>query len=127
VAVVPASGKAGDIVVLQVRASIRAGWSIHPIGAAGGPVTATTIELQLPEGLEAVGVWEPPMATRPFDKPGSGLVYEGNATFRRALKLAHGQPAGNLEIVCKVGFQACDADFCLRPETISLTSSVFVQ
>lgn len=124
---VPATVAAGTEFVLEVRARIAPGWGIQPMGgAAGGPSLPTTIELELPTGVEAVGDWKLPTARRLIDKPGTGAVHEGVVTFRRALKIVAGQQVGPLEVGCEVGFQACDAEFCRRPEKVALVVTVRV-
>lgn len=125
-AVVPATAEAGAEFVVEIRARIAAGWTIHPVDAAPGPASPTTLKLELPPGVEAVGDWELPPTRRPLDKPDSGAIYEGEVTFRRTLKIVAGQPVGRLNVGCVVGFQACDAEMCRRPEVVSLVTTVRV-
>ncbi len=125
-AVVPATAVAGAEVVVEIRARMAAGWTIHPVDASPGPASPTTLNLELPPGVEAVGDWELPPTRRPLDKPGSGAVYEGEVTFRQTLRVDKAAAAGALEIRCEVGFQACDAEMCRRPEKVSLVANVRV-
>jgi hypothetical protein len=124
--VAPQNVSAGGAAVVELRASIAAGWSIHPLGAAHGPSLPTKLELTLPVGVEATADWDSPPASAPIDRPDAGSVYEGDVTFRRELKIADDAAANTAEIRCTVEFQACDATLCRRPEQRTLVTKLRV-
>jgi hypothetical protein len=111
---------------------MAAGWAVHSMGApdlavdSSVPTFLTTLRLELPAGIEAIGDWELPTARRLIDRPSVGAVYEGDATFRRRLKIAERLPSGTMGVECEIGFQACDANFCRRPEMLTVAVTIDV-
>jgi hypothetical protein len=122
----PQNVSAGGTTAVAVRASIAAGWSIHPLGAAHGPSLPTKLDLSLPANVEATADWVSPPASAPIDRPEAGSVYEGEVTFRRELKIADDAAANTAEIRCTVEFQACDTALCRRPEQRTLVTKLRV-
>lgn len=124
--VAPQNVRSGGTTAVELRASIAAGWSIHPLGAAHGPSLPTKLELSLPANVEATTEWNAPPASAAIDRPEAGSVYEGVVRFRRELKITSDAPAETLEIRCTVEFQACDATLCRRPEQRTLVTKLRV-
>ncbi len=97
-----------------VEIDIRDGWHAYDRVPEGSAYAPLTLELELPPGIEQDGEWVRPLG---FPSPeADGLtVYEGAVSFRFRLK---GQPpVGASQVVCRVNYQACEADRCLKPAT----------
>ncbi len=75
----------------------------------------TSIELVLPEGIEADGDWRKPAGDIYLKNPGV-RVYSGSVTFARDLKITGDQESRELSAV--IAYQVCNEDFCLPPKTI---------
>jgi len=117
---VPPTGspKPGDVVQIEVRASVDAGWHVYGLVKSDGP-TPTTIE---PNGGATLA--RPVTEDKPIKKldPNFGVqveYFEGSATFHVPVKLG---PNG-LDDSLKVGYQTCDASTCIPPATIELPLS----
>lgn len=113
----------GSDVTLTVRMRIAAGWHVYaPDTKKGRP---TKLRLQLPDDLAVDGKWELPTSETNASADG-GLIYRGEQTFRRRLKLAPNATPGEAIIQCMLTYQACSELICLPPRTVKFSSSVAV-
>jgi hypothetical protein len=109
----PVPAHPGDLVTFAVEIKIGSGWHIHPVADPGELSIPTRLDLKVPKGLAAVGPWDLPKPDTVIAN--SGPAYTGEIRFSRQLKVDPSAPAGKLELVCKVAYQACDDRRCLRP------------
>ncbi|HTU26337.1 MAG TPA: protein-disulfide reductase DsbD domain-containing protein, partial [Pirellulales bacterium] len=86
----------------------------------------TRLKLELPAGVAAEGEWVLPRPSMLDGPTGRGPGYNGDVTFLRQLRIAKGQPLGELPIAIRVSYQACDDTICTRPEPITLRVAVEV-
>jgi DsbC/DsbD-like thiol-disulfide interchange protein len=123
-AISPAKVRAGDTVTLVVQVKTASKWHIYAADMPTEGSIPTTLKLKLPDGVQAKGKWSYPSAVQ--NRNGEGWVYEGDLTFRRALTLASDVPAGQIEVTCEFGYQACDPSSCKPPAKLSLKAKVEV-
>jgi hypothetical protein len=109
----PARVKAGDSLSVVVRVAMAPAWHIYAVGGSRGPGVPTTLELRLPEGIEAEGEWAYPEPVRGTD---GQMVHEGTVEFRRRLRAGADAAPGPIVVTCEFGYQACDPSSC-RPPT----------
>jgi DsbC/DsbD-like thiol-disulfide interchange protein len=116
--------RAGETVTLVVRAKLAPTWHIYAADETSGGNIPTTLKLNLPDGVEAVGDWSYPAATRTKDV--EGAIYEGDLTFRRKLRIAGDAAPGSIQVTCELGYQACDPFSCRAPDKLSLKAKAEV-
>lgn len=97
---------------LAVTLTIQPGWHIYAPGAKVNSARATEVQLQLPDGIEAVGDWEMPVAS-PSPKDPAVSIYTGSVTFTRTLKIAN--PSARQTLKVEVPYQVCNDKLCLPP------------
>jgi hypothetical protein len=107
--------KTGEERELQVVLEIAAGWHVYAQVPSGSPYPVTSIEVDLPDGAEAVGEWTKPAGIPSLDNPGA-YVFMGTATFTRSVRLPTESSIG-----VKITYQACQGTICNPPDSISLT------
>ncbi|MEM9351576.1 MAG: hypothetical protein AAGA92_01045 [Planctomycetota bacterium] len=98
---------------VSVVLDVAPGYEVRKLGAAP-PASPTELTLDLPEGFELVGEWESPQTERSMgldDHP----VHTGEAEFTVDVRVADDVLLVDHELFCKVGYQACTAEQCLRP------------
>jgi len=97
-----------------VDVDIRDGWHAYDRVPEGSAYVPLTLALDLPPGIEQDGEWERPLGL-PSPEADGLMVYEGAVRFRFRLKGR--PPVGSSQVVCRVGYQVCEADRCLQPAT----------
>ncbi|VAX37935.1 hypothetical protein MNBD_PLANCTO03-2254, partial [hydrothermal vent metagenome] len=118
----------GGQLLLAITLSHKPGWHVHTndpklppaweeIGFVAIP---TTIEISGPEGTAVGTIQWPEVHTIDLDLTGSGTpepygVFEGRAIAFVPVTLP-AEAAGRVELVAKVGYQACDDTTCDRPQ-----------
>lgn len=120
----PAKVRPGESLTLFVQARVAPTWHIYGAQGSTGEAIPTTLNLNLPAGVELDGTWIYPPA-----KPaagGPGLVYEGTVTFRQKLRVASGAAPGPLEVTCEFGYQVCTPFSCRPPAKLVLKASAEV-
>jgi hypothetical protein len=123
-AILPATLTAPAMATLVIRVRTAPAWHIYSADGPTGIGQPTRLELKLPEGIEPEGDWVNPEAS---PGPGAGqLVYEGDFTFRRRLKITEQAPLGRVEISCQIDYQACDPFLCRPPESLTLQAGAEV-
>jgi hypothetical protein len=125
ISVDPTRPKPADLVTLAVTVRIARGWHIHAVSDAGELAIPTRLELNLPSAVMADGEWNVPKSDLTLAK--SGPAYTGEVRFSRPLRVKPSAPAGKLDIVCKVAYQACNDSLCLRPVEKALRVSLEIQ
>ena len=115
---------AGDTVDVLLRLRIAGGFHIYPLDQAEKPFLPTTVKLELPDGLEAVGNWTAP---DPRTGHGGAKVYMESAVFRRRLKVKEAVTAGRFSIKGELHYQVCTDEVCWPPKTISLSTAIDIQ
>jgi hypothetical protein len=114
----------GDKFEVAVEMKIAPMWEIHPL-AALPTETATKLELITPEGMRAESEWIEPKTARSMGASGQP-VHMGKAVFKRSLAIDSMAP-GEYEIICEVGYQVCNEQQCLKPETLTLSVPLMVR
>jgi hypothetical protein len=114
----------GDKFEVAVEMKIAPIWEIHPL-AAQPAETATKLELITPEGIRAESEWIEPNTARSMGASGQP-VHIGKAVFKRSLAV-DSMAVGEHEIICKVGYQVCNEQQCLKPETLTLSVPLIVR
>ena len=121
----PQAVAAGETFDLSVDFRVEPMWEIHSVGSDPTP-GATRLELTLPNEVTASEEWHLPVSS-PSASPTGGRVYAGNFTVSRAMITTAASPRGEKAIVCRVSFQACNPQQCLRPCQIRLESALLVK
>jgi hypothetical protein len=119
----PSTIRRGDQAILTVRVETAPSWHIYAVEGSNGPGIATTLRLRLPRGVEAEGDWSCPKAGRTAD---GQMAYEGTLEFRRKLRIGAAAAPGPIEVVCELGYQACDPVSCRPPARAELTAKAEV-
>lgn len=102
----------GGTATIIVRAELSPGWHIYAKPAAA-PYTATSLTLELPEGIMPIGQWQSPKAKA--DPLGSeSWIYTGDVTFSHAIEVTP-SVHGEQQIRIVVGYQACNELRCMQP------------
>ncbi len=116
---------AGDTIDLSVRLQIAPFWEIHALDAEAGSV-ATTLELELPDGVTAAGQWQAPEPATSL-MPDGHPAYSGEVVFTRAITVTDVAATGEHAIRCRVRYQACNEQQCLSPATVELVGRLTVE
>jgi hypothetical protein len=103
-----------------VRFRIHPGHYIFANVANSDPYIATEIEIEIPEGFEAVGELKKP-AFRPYNQNGT-TIYEGDIVFSREMRgsgvATVGGSMGITRVEGSIMWQSCDGNICLAPQTV---------
>lgn len=95
---------------ITVRLQIAPGWHTYANQLPSSPYRATTVQLQLPEQVEAIGPWQKPVALPDLANP-QQQVYRGTLFFSRKVRLLSG--ADRADVLVEVSYQVCDDTKCL--------------
>lgn len=102
--------------MLEIRFKIHPGYHIYAHVSDEDPYIATTVSIELPEGLTA-GDWA---ITRPGQFGESGTtIHEDEATYTCPI-IGHGSGA----VKCKVSYQVCDTHICMPPASKELNLTI---
>jgi hypothetical protein len=115
----PATVRPGQEAVFIVRVETAPSWHIYAVEGSNGPGIATTLRLRLPRGVEAGSEWSSP---KPIKTPDGQMAYEGKLEFRRKLKVGADATPGPIEVVCELGYMACDPHSCRPPAKADLVA-----
>lgn len=115
-------GRTGTV---TLDATIESGWHVYSVSQpAGGPIP-TRITLPPDQGIGASGAVRasPPPRTQ-FDSAFTMNVeeHEGHAQFALPVSVAASGVPSTVRV--NVRYQACNASFCLPPQTARLTAAV---
>jgi DsbC/DsbD-like thiol-disulfide interchange protein len=125
-ALVPDSVAPGGTVDLTVRVKTAPTWHIYAVDNNSDIGIPTSLKLESPRGIEPIGEWTTPKAILEKSDVGDALVYEGDFTFRRSLKVAAGTATGPLAVKCEFRYQACNPSACLPPRTLTLQATATI-
>lgn len=117
------SVQAGGIVHVQVTAVMDEGWHLYALDPVeGGPIPTKISAGPAPAfTLEEKDIDKPEPKRAP--DPNFGVetaYYEGSATFGLPIKVAGDVPPGERDVEIAARFQACNDQFCLRPQTATM-------
>lgn len=107
----PVAKKPGQFTV-TVQFVIKEGWHTYDVVGEGAEVQ-TTLEMELPEGVRAIGDWRRPLGVD--GKAEGSSVHEGMIEFHRDVIVP--AAAGGKEIAVTVNYQACTDEYCNPPKT----------
>jgi len=118
----PARARVGESLTLVVQIKTAPRWHIYATGALSGTGMPTTLKLQLPPGVEAIGNWSCPPPKPGAD--GHDPIYQGSVKFTRRLAINRQKDhLGSINVTCELGYQACDPFSCRPPETVDLKAT----
>lgn len=113
----PAAGTTFDV---TVNVEVEEGWHVYDLDGPA-PYADTTLELSLPEGLEAVGEWREPASVA---HPDGGLrVWIGSVAFAHEVRVVGPTQAG-ASVAATLGYQVCNEDLCHPPAEVTLTAAL---
>ncbi len=101
---------------LVITLNVAERWHILALDPSGRSSRATVFALTLPKGLETSGDWRAPQPARGLD---GQPILEGEAVFRRTIRVAKDAPPGVLQVDCSATVLACDPFHCRPRETIT--------
>jgi DsbC/DsbD-like thiol-disulfide interchange protein len=105
--------------VISILVKIAPPWHIYAAQGSNGAGVATTLKLELPDAVEAVGEWSYPKPTPGADNQ---MTYQGAVEFRRELRVRPEAAAGPVSVTCELGYQACDPVSCRPPTMVELAA-----
>jgi hypothetical protein len=117
----PARVRPGETLTFLVHVKTAPAWHLYAAEGPTGIGLPTTVQVQLPEGLEAAGAWTYPPAKT--SSTGPGLIYEGALTFQKLLRVGAHAASGTLRLSCQLGYQACDPFCCRPPATLEVRAA----
>lgn len=109
---------------LRFAATIEKGWHLYGFDLPEDGPNATSIKLDLPEGVTAEGDFVPDHAPKEEFDPVFTLKlswWENDVVFTRRLKIADGK---SHEITGQIFFQGCNDQTCIAPQKIPFTLKV---
>lgn len=120
------AARRGDVLGVEVVASIERGWHVHSNMPPEPYLIATELTLGLPEGFPPAEVHYPPAEERSFSfAPGLKLsVYEGKLGISAGVEVPADFAAATVPITAKLRYQACNDTTCLPPATVSASIDV---
>ena len=118
----PARAARGESLTLVVKIQTAPTWHIYAADSTTGTGIPTTLKLELPEGVEAVGEWVWP----PARQDGQSRVHEGSIEVRRRLKIGSRAKPGLVQVKCTLSYQACDPFSCRPPEEKTLQADAVI-
>ncbi|GAA4234610.1 hypothetical protein GCM10022291_14430 [Postechiella marina] len=95
-----------------LKASIEEQWHIYAYVPQNQPYIASRLELELPEGITAIGDWEKSISEPYGDDI---FVYHGNPVFVQYCSV--GSYNKSTTITSGLFYQTCDLRVCLPPQT----------
>lgn len=107
----------GPTVRLIVKSKIRQGWHIYAHVPETAPYVQTKLDVSEVSNLRASGNWER-SASEPSLEDAAVLIWEDEAVIWRDYSEIEKEETSSLRL--KVSYQACDANRCFAPKTITL-------
>jgi thiol:disulfide interchange protein DsbD len=124
------SAKPGDAVSVQVTAVMEEGWHLYALEPTeGGPIPTRITAGPAPAFTLQEKDIDRPEPKRSHD-PNFGVetaYYEGSATFGLTIRIASDVSPGERDVEITARFQACNEQFCLRPQTSTMRISIQVK
>jgi thiol:disulfide interchange protein DsbD len=116
--------KAGEVVTLQLTASIEDGWHLYSTEELPQGPKPTRIALIPNQPFELSDI-DSPSPLRAVD-PNFGVeteFYEHSATFRLSVQVKSDAPAGTQKVGVQVRYQSCTETLCLLPRLVRCHAS----
>jgi hypothetical protein len=114
----------GTKATLVVHIILHRGWHIAPFAVPSGLTQPTQLSLKLPKGIQAIGDWKAPETTTLHDGSGPSSAYVGDLKLSHELAIDSNLSTGPVEISCRLNYQACNESMCLRPNELSLGTTL---
>jgi thiol:disulfide interchange protein DsbD len=122
--------KPGDAVSVQVTAVMDEGWHLYALEPVeGGPIPTRIAAGPAPAFTLQDSDIDRPEPKRSHD-PNFGVetaYYEGSATFGLPIRIAADVQPGERDAEITARFQACNEQFCLRPQTVTMRIRIQVK
>jgi len=115
----PAMGHPGQSSVITIRVKLAPDWHIYAAEGSNGSGIHTTLELRLPDAIEADGEWSYP---KPIPGSDGQMIYQGALEFRRKVRVKPDAAAGPISVTCELGYQACNPVSCQPPTKLELVA-----
>lgn len=123
------SAKAGDAVLVQLTATMDESWHLYALEPIeGGPIPTRISAGPAPAFTLQEKDIDRPEPKRSHD-PNFGIetaYYEGSVTFGLPILIAAEVPPGERDVEITARFQACNDQFCLRPQTSTVRLKIRV-
>ncbi len=116
---------AGDTFEISVDFEIAMSYEIRDRNAPP-PAISTLIELELPNGFDAIEDWSEPASVR-SELPDGHMAYVGKTSFTRRVRMADSVVPGQYDLSCLFRYQACNPRQCLRPVESKLNVSLTIR
>ena len=110
------AAKAGGTVTIAVRMQVKDGWHAYASVGENSAYTNTSMTLELPDGMAAVGKWRRPLGVATLEDPFL-THYVGSVVFLHDVRLVNSK-ALSREVRVKIAWQACDESMCLPPSEV---------
>jgi len=102
--------------VVTGRAKVASGWHLYGTVPKNSAFQPTTVELELPEGVEAVGDWILPPTQTVKSGVGTGRAqWKGNLVFTRKVRAS--KDLSDARITASFSYQVCTDELCYPPRT----------
>ncbi|MGB9605971.1 MAG: protein-disulfide reductase DsbD N-terminal domain-containing protein, partial [Bryobacteraceae bacterium] len=122
----PHSAPPGAEVLARLAARMDPGWHLYTMTTPRPPI-ATTIEVAPNPAFQSVRIYQPQPQRKPDPNFGTETeTFEGEATFLLVIRLAADAAPGEIEVLVRPRFQACDDRQCLPPRRISVAARLVV-
>jgi DsbC/DsbD-like thiol-disulfide interchange protein len=126
----PASAQAGQTVTIRFAAQIEKGWHLYALDQpSDGPIpTEISVAPATQFTLDAKKIDKP--APEKINDENFGMEthrYSHNVVFGLPVTIAPSVPAGERQIEVSARFQACSDKVCLRPTTVTETTTIAVR
>jgi hypothetical protein len=116
----PAPSGAGDVVDVLVYARIASRHFLHAPDDAEKTFIPVSIELDLPDGVEALGEWQFPAGKMEH----GSRVYRDSVVLRRTLKVDSRKKEQLEKLSARLRYQACTDELCWPPQKIELSANL---
>lgn len=110
---------AGETADLLVSVRIAPGHYVHAASDADTTFAPVTVDVELPEAVEAVGAWEFPS---PQSAKNGEHVYRDSLLLRRTLKVPADALPRTHQLTGRVRYQVCNEELCWPLATIEATA-----
>jgi thiol:disulfide interchange protein DsbD len=112
-----------------LTATIDRGWGIYAMSQPPGGPIAMTVEMPKSQPFAFAGAVVEPAPTKKIDRTFANLetlYFEGTPAFTIPVRAQPGTSPGPHELIVNVEYQACSAELCHRPTTVTLKVPVTV-
>jgi thiol:disulfide interchange protein len=122
----PSKAPPGSEVVGRLIARMDPGWRLYSMTTPRPPI-ATTVELSSNPAIASVRIYQPEPGRKLDPNFGTQTeTYEREAAFLLVIRLSDAASPGEIELVARPRFQACDDRQCLPPRRVSVSARFLV-